>query len=166
MSYDNTITVRTPDKYNILNSLFEKKIRNPEYLELTLKAFELSSSLKEQKLTITESLKTNKNVSLFDHQILAAEKMINEFGCTGLLADEVGLGKTVEAGIIIKELIVTGIAKNTLIFIDDFNVADVENGTRDFLARYPNQFEIIKEIKTAFNMHPTFWNGFILLKKK
>ena len=115
MSYDNTITVRTPDKYNILNSLFEKKIRNPEYLELTLKAFELSSSLKEQKLTITESLKTNKNVSLFDHQILAAEKMINEFGCTGLLADEVGLGKTVEAGIIIKELIVTGIAKNTLI---------------------------------------------------
>ena len=56
--------------------------------------------------------------------------------------------------------------KNTLIFIDDFNITDVENGTRDFLAKYPNQFEIIKEIKTAFNMHPTFWNGFILLKKK
>ena len=41
--------------------------------------------------------------------------MINEFGCTGLLADEVGLGKTIEAGIIIKELIVTGLIKNALI---------------------------------------------------
>jgi SNF2 family DNA or RNA helicase len=84
-------------------------------LELTVKSFELSSLLKKQKLVITESLKSNENVSLFDHQILAAEKMIDEFGCNGLLADEVGLGKTVEAGIIIKELITTGVTKNTLI---------------------------------------------------
>ena len=41
--------------------------------------------------------------------------MINEFGCTGLLADEVGLGKTIEAGIIIKELLVTGTINNVLI---------------------------------------------------
>ena len=115
MSYDSTVTVRTPDKYNILDTLFAKKLKNPEYLELTLKAFKLFSLIKNQKLVITESLKSNRNVSLFDHQILTAKKMINEFGCTGLLADEVGLGKTVEAGIIIKELIVTGLIKNALI---------------------------------------------------
>ena len=56
--------------------------------------------------------------------------------------------------------------KDTLIYIDDFNIAEVENATRDFLTKYSNQFKIIKEIKTAFNMHPTFWNGFILFKKK
>ena len=110
-----SIKVKTPDKYYILDSLFGKKLRNQEFFELTLKAFQISSSVKENKLSITESLKTNKNVSLFDHQILAAEKMINEFACTGLLADEVGLGKTVEAGIIIKELIVSGDVKNVLI---------------------------------------------------
>lgn len=112
---DSSLTIRTPDTYHMLDSLFEKKIKNSEFLELTLKAFEIESILKEQQLSITESLRANKNVSIFDHQILAAKKMINEFGCTGLLADEVGLGKTVEAGIIIKELITTGLIKNTLI---------------------------------------------------
>tara|TARA_Y100000590_G_scaffold433465_1_gene550551 strand:- start:6064 stop:7818 length:1755 start_codon:yes stop_codon:yes gene_type:complete len=109
------IEIRTPDKYHILDNLFEKKLRNKEFFELTLKAFQLSSSVKQKKLAITESLKANKNVTLFPHQILAAEKMINEFACTGLLADEVGLGKTIEAGIIIKELIVSGDVKNVLI---------------------------------------------------
>ena len=115
MNYDENITVRTPDKYNILDTLFEGKLKNSEYLELTLKTFKLLSLLKNEKLVILESLKANRNVSIFDHQILAAKKMINEFGCTGLLADEVGLGKTVEAGIIIKELFVTGLIKNALI---------------------------------------------------
>jgi len=115
MSYDETVTIRTPDKYNILDTLCDKKLKNPEFIDLTLQAFRLISLLKNQKLVIIESLKANRNVNIFDHQILAAKKMINEFGCTGLLADEVGLGKTVEAGIIIKELIVTGVIKNTLI---------------------------------------------------
>ena len=56
--------------------------------------------------------------------------------------------------------------KDTVIYIDDYNVDAVENGTKDFLSKYPNEFEIIKEIKTPFNTHPTYWNGFILFKKK
>ena len=115
MNYDKSITVRTPDKYRILDALFEKKLKNQEFFDLTLQTHNLLSSLKNQQLVITESLKANKNVNIFDHQILAAKKMINEFGCTGLLADEVGLGKTVEAGIIIKELFVTGLIRNALI---------------------------------------------------
>ncbi len=115
LNYDDSVTIRTPDKYNILDSLSRKKQKNPEYFDLTLKSFKLLSILKHQKLVIFESLKANKNVNIFDHQILAAKKMINEFGCTGLLADEVGLGKTIEAGIIIKELFVTGLIKNALI---------------------------------------------------
>ena len=56
--------------------------------------------------------------------------------------------------------------KDTIIYVDDYNVDAVENGTKDFLSKYPNEFEIIKEIKTPFNTHPTYWNGFILFKKK
>ena len=115
MGEDNSVIARTPDKYYILDSFYQKKTGNSEYLELTLDAFRLESAIQNQELAIIESLKNNTNVSVFDHQILAAKKMINEFGCTGLLADEVGLGKTVEAGIIIKELLVTGIINNVLI---------------------------------------------------
>ena len=45
------------------------------------------------------------------------------------------------------------------------NDAEVQNGTQDFLAKYPKKYTILKEVVTGFNMHPTFWNGFILFKK-
>ena len=73
------------------------------------------SLLQNQKLAITESLRVNKNVSIFEHQIRAAQRVKNDFGGSALLCDEVGLGKTVEAGIIIKEFLVTSLAKKVLI---------------------------------------------------
>ena len=44
-------------------------------------------------------------------------KIIRDLNCTGLLADEVGLGKTITAGIVIKECIVRGFVKNVLILV-------------------------------------------------
>ena len=82
---------------------------------MTLKSYELLSLLQNEKLAITESLRVNKNVSIFDHQIRAAQRIKNDFGGSALLSDEVGLGKTVEAGIIIKEFLVTSLAKKVLI---------------------------------------------------
>ena len=95
--------------------LRQSRTHNPEFLDITLKSYEILSFLKNEKLSITESLRTNKNVSIFDHQILAAQRIKNELGGTGLLADEVGLGKTIEACIIIKEFLMTGLAKKVLI---------------------------------------------------
>ena len=115
MGEDNSVIARTPDKYYILDSFYQKKTGNSEYLELTLDAFRLESAIQNQELAIIESLKNNTNVSVFDHQILAAKKMINEFGCTGLLADEVGLGKTITSGLVVKECITRGFAKKILI---------------------------------------------------
>jgi len=109
------INIRYPDKFGINEKLRQSKMHNPEFLELTLKSYEILSFLKNEKLSITESLRTNKNVSIFDHQILAAQRIKNELGGTALLADEVGLGKTIEACIIIKEFLVTGLAKKILI---------------------------------------------------
>ncbi len=42
---------------------------------------------------------------------------------------------------------------------------EVENGTLDFINKYSDKYTILKEVKTGFNMHPTYWNGFILFKK-
>lgn len=109
------IRIQYPDKIGINAKLRLSQTHNPEFLELTLKSYEILSFLKNEKLSITESLKANKNVSIFDHQILAAQRIKNELGGTALLADEVGLGKTIEACIIIKEFLTTGLAKKILI---------------------------------------------------
>ncbi len=49
-------------------------------------------------------LKELDRIQLYPHQIQAAEKALFECGGRALLADEVGMGKTIEAGIIMHEL--------------------------------------------------------------
>src|SRR5689334_6280900 len=49
------------------------------------------------------------------HQIEVARNVLRHMGGRAILADEVGLGKTIEAGIILKELTVRGLARRVLI---------------------------------------------------
>jgi SNF2 family DNA or RNA helicase len=49
------------------------------------------------------------------HQIEVARTVLRQMGGRAILADEVGLGKTIEAGIILKELTVRGLARRVLI---------------------------------------------------
>ena len=51
----------------------------------------------------------------YEHQLQTALKVLNTLRGQALLADEVGLGKTIEAGIIMKELIERGLVKRILI---------------------------------------------------
>ena len=115
MTDTENIRIQYPDKFGIKEKLRNNLEHNPEFLELTLKSHELLSLLQNQKLAITESLRVNKNVSIFEHQIRAAQRVKNDLGGSALLSDEVGLGKTVEAGIIIKEFLMTSLAKKVLI---------------------------------------------------
>ena len=55
----------------------------------------------------------------------------------------------------------------TIILVDDVNFQEVESGTKDFISKYPNEYKIIKDIKTANNhCHPSYWNGLFLFQKK
>ena len=51
------------------------------------------------------------------HQLQTAKKVVHEMGGRAILADEVGLGKTIEAGLILKEYMVRGLAKRVLILV-------------------------------------------------
>ena len=51
----------------------------------------------------------------YPHQLQAALRVLREMRGRALLADEVGLGKTIEAGIVLKELAVRGLARSFLI---------------------------------------------------
>ena len=103
------------DNFGIKNKLRDNTTSNSNFLDLTLKSYEIMAHMKKQNLSIIKSLKINRNVNIFDHQILAAQRIKNELGGTAMLADDVGLGKTVEAGIVIKEYLTTGLAKKILI---------------------------------------------------
>lgn len=51
------------------------------------------------------------------HQITTAERVLRDLRGRAILADEVGLGKTIEAGLIIKEYQLRGLARKVLILV-------------------------------------------------
>src|SRR5699024_10909936 len=57
------------------------------------------------------------NLDFMKHQILAAKTVIQEMNGRAILADEVGLGKTIEAGLILKEYMIRGLVKKALILV-------------------------------------------------
>ena len=95
--------------YNLQNSIFDNKT----FYELHNKAVEISLIDNFDKLLSLSNVK----VSLYPHQIDSAYTVVNKLKLSALLADEVGLGKTIEAGIIIKELLCRGLIKKILILV-------------------------------------------------
>ncbi|WP_332645384.1 DEAD/DEAH box helicase [Lysinibacillus sp. 54212] len=55
------------------------------------------------------------NLSPLPHQLQAAETVIESMNGKAILADEVGLGKTIEAGLVLKEYLIRGLVKKALI---------------------------------------------------
>jgi len=58
-----------------------------------------------------------RDVDRHAHQVVACLKVLRELGGRALLADEVGLGKTIEAGLILKEYLLRGLVKRALILV-------------------------------------------------
>ncbi len=58
--------------------------------------------------------------------------------------------------------------KGSLIMIDDIcwnHSNDPVEATKKFLNDYSNDFKLLMEVKTKYNQHPTFWNGYIIIEK-
>ena len=53
----------------------------------------------------------------FHHQIDTAEQVVGNMNGKAILADEVGLGKTIEAGLILKEYMIRGLVQKVLILV-------------------------------------------------
>jgi len=63
------------------------------------------------------SLDSLRGVERFPHQIQACLKVMRDLNGRAILADEVGLGKTIEAGIVIKEYLLRGAARTVLVLV-------------------------------------------------
>ena len=66
------------------------------------------------------------------------------------------------------ELADKNLNKGALILIDDicWNYSDEPlKATQDFLKDYKNKYQLLLDIRTKYNRHPSFWNGYFLIEK-
>ncbi|MGO8807138.1 MAG: DEAD/DEAH box helicase [Candidatus Bathyarchaeia archaeon] len=91
------------DPYNIKSLIETKSVSNFESFRLHLEALEIKRSCQIDKLISADALRAK--IVPYDFQMQIALQVINEMKGNAILADEVGLGKTIEAGLIMKELI-------------------------------------------------------------
>lgn len=87
---------------------------------------------------------TGGRVSLIPHQLYIAEEVGSRFAPRVLLADEVGLGKTIEAGLIIHQQLVTGRAQRILIIVPE---SLMHQWLVEMLRRFNLKFSIFDETR-------------------
>jgi len=85
--------------------------------ELFKLALEAEEAMAVQDFDQLQCLKYLPGLTPYPHQLETAERVLNEMRGRAILADEVGLGKTIEAGLIMKEYMVRGLAKKILILV-------------------------------------------------
>ncbi|GBD14661.1 RNA polymerase-associated protein RapA [bacterium HR25] len=105
----------------------------------------------------------------FPHQRAVAYDVLDRFPCRRLLADEVGLGKTIEAGFILRSLLLSGWVRRCLVLVprslarqwqeelwERFQVeAPFYDGSRFVWFSHPaNRYQEIPEGESPWEMHP------------
>lgn len=85
--------------------------------ELFKLALEAEEAMAVRDFDQLQCLKYLPGLTPYPHQLDTAERVLNEMRGRAILADEVGLGKTIEAGLIMKEYMVRGLAKKILILV-------------------------------------------------
>ncbi len=88
---------------------------SPEKFKMSIIAHSLKANDQVDRLLGQSSYEHK--IEILKHQTKTALHVLNNFSHRALLADEVGLGKTIEAGIIIKEYLARKLAKKILILV-------------------------------------------------
>jgi superfamily II DNA or RNA helicase len=100
------------DPYGVHAKLEAADFAASDLHELNLQGHHLRS-MRHDGLTTLDQLR--RKIKILPHQVKTAIKVLNEMGGRAIMADEVGLGKTIEAGIVLKELMARGKAHSVLI---------------------------------------------------
>jgi len=98
---------------DLLTRLSRGEFDNPLDFQLRTKATQLLYAYSYEGMTCL----ANSRLELMPHQVFVAHRIVSELDPRFLLADEVGLGKTMEAGLVLKELRARGLAKRVLILV-------------------------------------------------
>jgi superfamily II DNA or RNA helicase len=94
------------------DALLEKgEFDDPERFNLRTRAAELDLAHRQDRFVALE----NNRIDIAPHQVKAAHEILTSYDHRYLIGDEVGLGKTIEAAIVIEELAARGQADRVLI---------------------------------------------------
>ncbi|HET7657667.1 MAG TPA: SNF2-related protein [Bacillales bacterium] len=85
--------------------------------EMAKLAWEAENQLVVPEFSGLQAPKHLPELELLPHQIETARTAIEKMNGKAILADEVGLGKTIEAGLIMKEYMIRGLVKKVLILV-------------------------------------------------
>jgi SNF2 family DNA or RNA helicase len=91
------------DPNNIRRLIETRRFANFDDFKLNLEALNFKQSGKIDSLISAEALRAK--IIPYNFQMQVALRAINEMNANAILSDEVGLGKTIEAGLILKELL-------------------------------------------------------------
>ncbi len=104
----------TEDDLKILQNIKNKHFEDRKLFDLRLKSEEAAKQTEIKELISYPLIKKNLLYNL-PHQQEGALRILRDLDGRALLADEVGLGKTITAGMVLKECIVRGFVKKALI---------------------------------------------------
>ena len=85
-----------------------------------------------------------RGVTRYEHQERTAFRVLREMRGRALLADEVGLGKTVEAGLILKEYAIRGLARRVLILTPPALRTQWQEEMRE---KFSMEFDVLRSVK-------------------
>ena len=98
-----------------LDRLLASQVDYKEWYDLRIEAMQLQANMQNSPLRGM----IGSRVGLIPHQLYIAHEVGKRFAPRVLLADEVGLGKTIEAGLIIHQQLKTGRSERILILVPD-----------------------------------------------
>ena len=130
---DNLIQLNRPTE-----RLFSGQIDQPKWFALRQQTLRHHAQLCRSELRGLTGART----SLIPHQLYIAHEVANRYAPRVLLADEVGLGKTIEAGLILHQQLLTGLAQRVLIIVPD---SLVHQWLVEMLRRFNLHFSIFDE---------------------
>jgi SNF2 family DNA or RNA helicase len=95
-----------------------------------------------------------RGVEQLPHQIETVRKVLRHFRGRVLLADEVGLGKTIEAGLLLREYLLRGLARRVLILVPSPLVSQWHE---ELLSKFGLEFAVPP--RTSQADRPEYWTG-------
>ncbi len=159
--------------WTLLKTVHEDAAEPAEDYRLLLGAEDLAARNGFENLV---SLDHIRGVDHLAYQEQACLRVIREMRGRGLLADEVGLGKTIEAGIILKEYMLRGLVQRVLVLVpasltiqwrdelaSKFGLEFVIAGRRGDWAEHPLLICSLDTAKTARNRHRLHCSRFDLV---
>jgi SNF2 family DNA or RNA helicase len=129
------------EDFDLFDRIEKRAFESKELSDLKFEAEELVKDSGINELLSYNLIKNNLSYDL-PYQREGALRIIRDLNCTGLLADEVGLGKTITAGIVLKECVTRDLVKNVLILVPP---SLVDQWVAELKEKFELDFKIIED---------------------